>query len=113
MIPERTKNTSTKKKRASFKKCPVPNCLTYKERKGFYAFPQDPIRRQEWLNACMLPPSASMTAKICWNHFSKEDFRNEIKEENIAQCKLGQLKKNVIPSQNLPLDYYAFATIDI
>ena len=61
----------------------------------------------------MLPPSASMTAKICWNHFSKEDFKNEITEENIDQCNFGPLKKNVIPSQNLPLEYYVLATIDV
>ena len=104
MIPESTKNAlMTKKKYKRFKNCPVPNCPTYNEIKGYYAIPQNPIRRQEWLDACMLQEaSTSMFAKICWKHFSKEDFVNEITEEKIAQCKFGHLKKNVVPSQNLP-----------
>ena len=29
------------------------------------------------------------------------------------KCNFGPLKKNVIPSQNLPLEYYVLATIDV
>ena len=50
----------------------------------------------------MLPSSTAMNTKICWDHFSKDDFTNEVTEERIAQCKLGKLKISVVPSQNLP-----------
>ena len=43
-----------------------------------------------------------MNTKICWDHFSKDDFTNEVTDEKIAQCKLGKLKIGVVPSQNLP-----------
>ena len=77
-------------------------CSTYNANKGFYRIPEHPVRRKEWLDACKLPPTTANTASICWKHFNLSDFKNEVTEENIKQCKFGQLKKNVVPSQNLP-----------
>jgi len=33
------------------------------------------------------------------------DFLGDITDEHIAQLKFGKLKRNVVPSQNLPDDY--------
>ena len=105
------KNTSkkppkkaTKPKKPHGRQCPVRSCSTYNARKGFYHIPEHPGRRQDWLYACKLPSTTPYSTTICWKHFKLEDFKNEITEENIRQCKFGQLKKNVVPSLNLPMD---------
>mgnify|MGYP001348497107 CR=1 FL=1 len=84
------------------KKCHVPKCTT-RENRGFYTVPEHPKRREEYLNACKMPPSTK-DLKVCWKHFLPSDFKNEIDEESIAQFRFGSLKKNVVPSRNLPQD---------
>ena len=83
------------------KKCPVESC-NYKSDKAFYVIPEHPVRRQAWKEACKLAPSCNKP--ICYQHFKISDFMTEITEEEIAQFKYGKLKKNVVPSQNLPVD---------
>ena len=83
------------------KKCPVESC-NYKSNKAFYAIPEHPVRRQAWIEACKLVPPYNKP--ICFQHFKISDFINEINEEDIAQYKYGNLKKNVVPSQHLPGD---------
>ena len=95
-------NKAVAKKRIIYKNCPIGTCSTYNANKGFYRIPEHPVRRKEWLDACKLPPTTANTASICWKHFKLSDFKNEVTEENIKQCKFGQLKKNIVPSQNLP-----------
>ena len=84
------------------RKCPVPKCTTTAST-GFYLIPDHPKRKQEWLNACKMPPSTK-DFRICWKHFLPSDFKNEIDEESIAQLRFGNLMKNVVPSRNLPQD---------
>jgi hypothetical protein len=92
-------------KKRNMRKCPVQQCTTFNERKGFYIIPEHPVRRQSWLDACKLPASIARSATICWRHFDlKNDFRIEITDEHINQGVFGQLKKDVVPSQNLPED---------
>ena len=93
-----------KLKKAHGRQCPVKLCSTYNARKGFYHIPEHPGRRLDWLHACKLPSTTPYSTTICWKHFKLQDFKNEITEENIRQCKFGQLKKNVVPSLNLPMD---------
>ena len=93
-----------KAKKKTFRKCRVQQCSTYNAQKGLYLIPEHPERRKAWLNACKLPEDTPLSAKICWKHFLPSDFKNEITAENIELCKFGQLKKNVVPSQNIPED---------
>ena len=76
-------------------KCPVEYCMTKSEnKKGFYYVPEHPIVRKEWLNACGIDSSTTKEIRICWRHFHKNDFQNELG--------FGRLKKNVFPSQFPP-----------
>jgi len=83
--------------------CPVESC-DYRSTKGYYAVPEDLERRQAWIEACKLSPQCNLNTKICFQHFKISDFMKEITDEDIAQLKFGSLKKNVVPSQNLPDD---------
>ena len=83
--------------------CPVESC-DYRSTKGYYVFPEDPVRRQAWIKACKLSPQCNMYTKICFQHFKISDFIKDITEEDIAQCRFGKLNKDVVPSQNLPGD---------
>ena len=76
--------------------CPVQYCITKSEnRKGFYYVPEHPILRKDWLNACGIDSSSTTKEiRICWRHFHKNDFQNELG--------FGRLKKNVFPSQFPP-----------
>ena len=74
--------------------CPVPYCLTKSEnRKGFIGIPENPKRRQEWLDACGMKSCAKYQS-ICIKHFKFMDFQNELG--------FGRLKRNVCPSQFPP-----------
>jgi hypothetical protein len=92
------------KARKNDRKCCVPKCTT--TGRGFYSVPEHPKRRQEWFNACKLPPTIKIKEYmyVCWKHFSPSDFKNEIDDESIAQLRFGHLKLNAVPSQNLPED---------
>ena len=83
--------------------CPVESC-DYRSTKGYYAVPEDPERRQAWIEACKLSPQCNLNTKICFQHFKISDFLKDITEEEIAQRQFGKLNKNVVPSQNLPGD---------
>ena len=104
------KNTLPKVCKTS-RKCCVPKCTTNTNVK-YYSIPEDTKRKQEWFDACKLPPSTKISSKICWKHFLQSDFRNEVNDESIAQNELGDLKKNVVPSQNLPEDSDQITTKD-
>ena len=45
-----------------------------------------------------------MSCIVCWQHFLISDFIKELSEDDIARCKFGRLKKDVVPSQHLPGD---------
>ena len=62
--------TKSDEKKSWKRKCHVPKCTT-NAKKGFYAIPEHPKRRKEWLNAFKLPPSTK-DMKICW----KQDRSN-------------------------------------
>ena len=112
--PTKARKTSAQKaKKAHGRQCPVKLCSTYNARKGFYHIPEHPGRRLDWLHACKLPSTTPYSTTICWKHFELQDFKNEITEENIRQCKFGQLKKNVVPSLNLPMDDQEFHVPDL
>ena len=73
-------------------KCPVQYCTTCTDsKKGFYQIPENPKRREEWLDACRLPKSTKTYTSICWKHFKSSDYQNELG--------YGRLKKNVVPSK--------------
>ena len=91
------------------KKCHVPKCTT-RENRGFYTVPEHPKRREEYLNACKMPPSTKCL-RICWKHFLPSDFKY-LDEQSIAQFRFGSLKKNVVPSRNLPQDSDLIPTIE-
>ena len=42
--------------------------------------------------------------RICWKHFKLSDFTTDINIEEWEECPygFGPLKRNVVPSQNLP-----------
>ena len=74
--------------------CPVQYCMTKSEnRKGFVGIPENPKRRQEWLDACGMKSCAKYQS-ICIKHFKFMDFENELG--------FGRLKRNVCPSQFPP-----------
>ena len=88
-------------KKSRFRQCPVKSCTTIAAR-GFYRVPEHPLRRQDWLKACNLPSDIAISATICWKHFKKEDFKNEMDPKHVNMTGMGNLKQYVIPSQNLP-----------
>ena len=107
--PKKARKTAAQKfKKAHGRQCPVKLCSTYNARKGFYHIPEHPGRRLDWLHAWKLPSTTPYSTTICWKHFKLQDFKNEITKENIRQCKFGQLKKNVVPSLNLPISDQKF-----
>ena len=95
-------------------KCQVQYCCTKSEnRKGFYLVPEQPKRREEWLNLCGIDSSKTKDVLICWKHFKLTDFQNELG--------FGKLKKNVFPSKFPPtfetqsnsyLDLFGEAEVD-
>ena len=62
--------------------------------------PKQKDKRQQWIDICNL--SHHFNHLVCWQHFRFSDFIKEISQEDIDQCQFGKLKKNIIPSQNLP-----------
>ena len=89
--------------------CAVPTCPTHhKQDVGFYAFPEDPIRREKWSKACKIPlPERKKKVRICWKHFKTNDFAYQIDINDWEECTgtgFGRLKKDTIPSRKLPQD---------
>ena len=89
------------KKKSQYKSCYVPNCNTYTIR-GLYLLPEHPVRKQAWIDACQFPANTPKSAKICWKHFQKSDFKDEIDYENLSTCHFPRLHTSTVPSLLLP-----------
>ena len=73
-------------------KCNVVSCPTDRER-GFSDFPKNELRKI-WAEKLNLTDSGKKV-RICHEHFSNNDFEHSRED--------GRLKKNVVPSLNLPM----------
>ncbi|KAK4882496.1 hypothetical protein RN001_005815 [Aquatica leii] len=80
--------------------CCVPQCsATYKNsRISLHSFPKDKFQLKKWTAALKIGKKVSSYMKVCSLHFNDEDF---FFKEHLNR--LARLKKNVIPSQNLPV----------
>ena len=92
-----------------FRHCQVKGCATYHNQStGFYSFPEEPEKRKQWSEACKITvPDPKKKFKICWRHFEKSNFCNDIDEtewEEGTDFGFGRLRQGTIPSQNLPED---------
>ena len=82
--------------------CSIQNCSTY-GKVGFYNLPRDPLLNEAWIKACkLLPNNVIQSTVICGKHFKNSDFITGTVVDN--DLGIGLLKKNVVPSQNLPGD---------
>ena len=88
-------------KKSHYKYCYVPNCTTYTIR-GLYILPEHPVRRQAWIDACQFPAKIPISAKICWKHFQKSDFKSDIDYENLSTCHFPRIHTSTVPSLLLP-----------
>ena len=86
------------KKKSQYKSCHVPNCNTYTIR-GLYLLPEHPVRKQAWIDACQFPANTPKSAKICWKHFQKSDFKGDIDE---SECHFPRIHTGAVPSLLLP-----------
>ena len=89
-------------------RCGLKSC-SYSGRRGFYKIPEHPIRRKSWIEACKFPTDVKKSTQVCWQHFLKEDFQNEMDPEYVDKLGMGLLKKLVVPSQNLPTETMDFS----
>ena len=89
------------KKKSQYKSCYVPNCNTYTIR-GLYLLPEHPVRKQAWIDACQFPANTPKSAKICWKHFQKSDFKDDIDYENLSTCHFPRIHTSTVPSLLLP-----------
>ena len=89
------------KKKSQYKSCYVPNCSTYTIR-GLYLLPEHPVRKQAWIDACQFPANTPKSAKICWKHFQKSDFKDDIDYENLSTCHFPRIHTSTVPSLLLP-----------
>ena len=89
-------------------RCGLKYC-SYSGRRGFYKIPEHPIRRKSWIEACKFPTDVKKSTQVCWKHFNKEDFQNEMVPEYVDKLGMGLLKKLVVPSQNLPTGILDFS----
>ena len=78
-------------------KCPVKSCLT-RAKKGFYRIPEHPLRRSEWIKVLKLPIDVKKCTSVCWKHFKKEDFEDEMDPQFVNELGMGRLKQMVVPS---------------
>ena len=85
------------------KHCCLNSCPT-KSKKGFYIIPENPSRRKAWIEACNWPSDISKNSRICWKHFKKSDFVNEMDENDAYELGMGALVRTAVPSQNLSDD---------
>ncbi|XP_055379040.1 52 kDa repressor of the inhibitor of the protein kinase-like [Condylostylus longicornis] len=93
-------------------KCKVKNCKNYEGKKTekqikFFKLPKDEILRAKWLTACGLNKQCSMnTVKVCSDHFVESDYCLKDVLLNTT-TKKKHLKKEAVPSQNIP-DIYEY-----
>jgi len=64
-------------------------------------------KKQLWIDLCSIPSETSEMSKICWKHFKISDFEQDFDplsniDEIAISVGLGALKKNALPSVNLP-----------
>ena len=95
------------KNEEEFSYCSVPCCDTYSREKGFYTISENNDKRQLWIDLCSIPSETSEMSKICWKHFKISDFEQDFDplsniDEIANNMGLGVLKKNALPSVNLP-----------
>ena len=96
------------KNEEEFSYCSVPGCSTYSREKVFYTISENKEdKRQLWIDLCSLPSETSEMSKICWRHFKISDFDHDFDplsniDEIANSVGLGALKKNALPSVNLP-----------
>ena len=62
-------------------KCCIRSC-SIKTKKGLYRLPENPNRRKAWIEACNWPSDVVKSARICWKHFRKSDFLNDMDEKD-------------------------------
>ena len=79
----------------------------YSHEKGFYTISENNDKRQLWIDLCSIPSETSEMSKICWKHFKISDFEQDFDplsniDEIANNMGLGVLKKNALPSVNLP-----------
>ena len=89
------------KKKSQYKSCYVPNCSTYTIR-GLYLLPEHPVRKQAWIDACQFPANTPKSTIICWKHFQKSDFKDDIDYENLSTCHFPRIHTSTVPSLLLP-----------
>ena len=77
------------------KKCAVPFCQTVGTQ-GFYQFPSDPRKREDWVKLIGLT-FVRPRALVCHNHFTQSSFSGS------GFGVLRRLKKNARPELNLPV----------
>ena len=62
-------------------KCYIKSC-SIKAKKGLYRLPENPYRRKAWIEACNWPSDVVKSTRICWKHFKKSDFLNDMDEKD-------------------------------
>ena len=62
-------------------KCYIKSC-SIKTKKGLYRLPENPHRRKAWIEACNWPSDVANSTRICWKHFKKSDFLNDMDEND-------------------------------
>ena len=85
-------------KQARKRYCYVPNCPTYTV-KGLYILPEHPVRKQAWIDACQFPANTPNSARVCWKHFQKSDFKSDIDE---SACHFPRIHTSTVPTLLLP-----------
>ena len=86
------------KNQPRYRKCYVSGCTTYTV-KGLYIIPEHPVKRQPWIDACQFPANIPNSAKVCWKHFQKSDFKGDIDE---SECHFPRIHTGAVPSLLLP-----------
>lgn len=76
--------------------CSVPQCSTYcTTNTSLHTFPLDPKLRMTWKSVLKIGKPVTKYMLVCSQHFTNTDF-------TIETNKRRRLKKNVIPSKNIP-----------
>lgn len=100
--------------------CCVPQCNTYFDKTvSFHTFPKtDAVLQAKWIKELNIGKQVSPFMRVCGKHFRDEDYflnKSKQKQEIITKqnkdllpyagvpCKVYRLKKNSVPSVNLPI----------